>query len=81
MLKYNNLYWREDSSNAKTDYLRNKLRLEVLPEYKKASKDLLESLQTTQEHLKGAQALIDDYMLLISNSTVSQDNAGYRIGY
>ena len=77
--KQNNLYWREDSSNKKTDYLRNKLRLEVLPEYKKASKDLLKSFQTTRKHLQDAQLLIDDYMMLIYNIAVTQDSEGYHI--
>jgi tRNA(Ile)-lysidine synthase len=77
--KRNNLYWREDSSNKKTDYLRNKLRLEVLPEYKKASSDLLKSFQTTRKHLQDAQLLIDDYMMLIYNIAVTQDSEGYHI--
>lgn len=31
----NNLEWREDVSNQKTDYLRNKVRLQLLPEIEK----------------------------------------------
>ena len=31
----NKIQWREDSSNAKTDYLRNALRHEVIPQWKK----------------------------------------------
>lgn len=74
-----NLYWREDSSNAKADYLRNKLRLEVLPSYKASSKGLLESFQKTQKHLQDSQGLIQDYLALIQALVVSEVVEGYHL--
>lgn len=77
--KKENLYWREDSSNAKTDYLRNKLRLEVIPKFKAVSKKPLQNFQKTQQHLIGSQNLIDDYMALVYNIAVSENFDGYSI--
>lgn len=75
----NNLHWREDSSNASTDYLRNQLRLEVIPKYKKANEGLLQNFQKTQRHLQSSAALIDDYMALVFQLVVREALEGYRI--
>lgn len=77
--KKNGLHWREDSSNATTDYLRNKLRLEVIPKYKEANESLLQSFQKTQRHLRSSAALIDDYMALVYNLVITEVVEGYRI--
>jgi len=64
--KKEKLYWREDSSNRKTDYLRNKIRLEVLPNYKNIGDTVVKSFQKTQDNLLASQSLVEDYMALIS---------------
>jgi tRNA(Ile)-lysidine synthase len=73
------LYWREDSSNLKADYLRNALRLEVLPHYKKSTDGLVGNFQKTQKHLKDSQNLIEDYMALVYNLAVTKFSEGYKI--
>ncbi len=75
--KKKNLYWREDSSNAKNDYLRNSLRHNVIPPYKKAAKNILDNFKNTQSHLKDSQALVNDYMVLIKRLVVSEVPEGY----
>lgn len=75
----NQLFWREDSSNATTNYLRNQLRHEVIPPYKKATKGLLKSVQKTQSYLLASQALVQDYMALIYNLVVSEGVDGLEI--
>ncbi|MAZ72091.1 MAG: tRNA lysidine(34) synthetase TilS [Flavobacteriaceae bacterium] len=77
--KENNLYWREDSSNTKTDYLRNQLRLEVLPGFKKVTDKPLQNFRKTQEHLQASQALVEDYMALVYNLVISEIEEGYSI--
>jgi len=77
--KSQNLYWREDSSNAKTDYLRNKLRIDVLPKFKDVSEKTLQNFKKTQEHLQESQALVEDYMALIYNLVVTEIENGYSI--
>jgi tRNA(Ile)-lysidine synthase len=77
--KENNLYWREDSSNSEVDYLRNKLRIETIPKYKKAAPGLLQSFQKSRKHLENSQDLVDDYMVLVSNLVISEFSDGYQI--
>ncbi len=79
ILKYakeNTINWREDSSNVKTDYLRNKLRLEVIPKYKEATEGFLQNFQSTQNHLQESQLLVNDYMQLIKTLVVYQTKEG-----
>lgn len=50
--KQNKISWREDSSNQKTDYKRNKLRHDILPHLYSFSPDSKKSLITSFERLK-----------------------------
>jgi tRNA(Ile)-lysidine synthase len=82
ILKYatdSELYWREDSSNAKTDYLRNKLRHEVIPPYKEAVNNAMQTFAKSQENLKGSLHLIEDYMALVYKLVVTEFTDGYSI--
>lgn len=82
ILKYaeeNNLKWREDSSNKKPDYLRNKLRLEVLPQFKETNETLLKNFQSTQKYLGSSQNLIEDYMALVYKLVISETKNSYKI--
>ena len=78
-IEENNLKWREDSSNKKTDYLRNKLRLEVLPQFKETNEALLKNFQKTQKNLQSSRNLIDDYMALVYKLVVSKSTDCYKI--
>ena len=77
--KENKLQWREDSSNASTDYLRNKLRHEVIPNYKNATEGVLQNVRKTQKFLKDSQNLIEDYMALVYKLTVTENFDGYAL--
>ena len=77
--KDNKISWREDSSNKKSDYLRNKVRLEVLPEYKKLTDSVLSSFQQTQYHLQDSQLLVNDYMMLIQALVVTKTKEGVQL--
>jgi tRNA(Ile)-lysidine synthase len=77
--KDNAFFWREDSSNAKADYVRNKLRLEVIPAYKEVVEDLLQSFKKTTKNLTSSQNLVDDYMALVFNLSVNEIKEGYSI--
>ncbi|MBY0435190.1 MAG: tRNA lysidine(34) synthetase TilS, partial [Cyclobacteriaceae bacterium] len=50
----NNVSWREDSSNASSDYQRNFIRHEVVPKLKQINPSLEETFSTSLEKLKGA---------------------------
>lgn len=75
----NNIHWREDSSNSKLEYLRNRLRMEVIPNYKEVSRQLLRNFKKTRRHLEGSERLIDDYLALIHKLVVTETGDGYRI--
>lgn len=52
--------WREDSSNAKTDYDRNLLRSEVLPVLEKLNPSLAETFKNTSERLQLSTEFIQE---------------------
>jgi tRNA(Ile)-lysidine synthase len=66
--------WREDSSNASKKYLRNKLRLEVIPKLKEINPQLLQNFNKTVEHLLDSKAIIDDRIDAISNQIIKDIN-------
>lgn len=56
--KQNNLTHREDSSNASDKYLRNNLRLNIIPELKKINPSLEHSLYATAQQLGQAEEIL-----------------------
>ncbi|MAP80883.1 MAG: tRNA lysidine(34) synthetase TilS [Aequorivita sp.] len=75
----NSLNWREDSSNKKADYLRNKLRLAVLPQFKTVNPAVLQNFKTTQSNIRASQLLIDDYIAIVYNRVVTEAENAYKI--
>lgn len=74
--KKEGLFWIEDSSNLSKDYLRNKIRLEVVPAYKESQSKLLQNFQKTQYFLKQSQVLVEDYIALVSRLIVTPTDNG-----
>jgi len=72
--KTENLKWREDASNTSNKYLRNKLRLEVIPKLKETNPQLLQNFNKTLEHLKDSKDIIDDNIDVISNEVIQNIN-------
>ncbi len=54
------LKWKEDSSNLSDKYLRNKLRLDVIPLLKDINPQFLENFKKTQEYLFDSRLIIED---------------------
>ena len=77
--KEKNSPWREDSSNQTSDYLRNKLRIEVIPRLKEVDHNLLNGFHQTQKYLNDSMALVNDYMALIKNLVVTDTEDGFEI--
>jgi tRNA(Ile)-lysidine synthase len=77
--KKEGLFWREDSSNSTRDYLRNKLRLDVIPAFKGVNKTVLQNFKQTQQHLKKSQALLEDYITLVTKLVVSHKDTSFEI--
>lgn len=55
-----NLKWCEDSSNASTKYLRNKLRHNVIPALKETNPQFLHNFLTTQKYLSGINEILQE---------------------
>ncbi len=55
----NNLEWREDSSNASTKYVRNKIRHDIVPLLKELHPTFIENFQATQQHLQESKLIIN----------------------
>ena len=73
--KRENLKWREDKSNASTKYLRNKLRLEVIPKLKETNPQLLQNFQKTQKHLQDTKQIVNDRLNTIEKKIVSVEKS------
>ena len=58
--KTNNITWRDDSSNATTKYVRNKLRHQVVPLLKEINPSLLQSFQNTLSNLSDTTDIVED---------------------
>ena len=64
------IQWREDSSNASTKYLRNKLRHDIIPILKEINPQLLHNFQTTISNLQDSQDLVEDAVLKVQKKVV-----------
>lgn len=56
------LKWIEDSSNAETKYLRNKIRHEVIPGLKDLNPTLVKNFNKTVEYLQGSSSMLEDHI-------------------
>ena len=69
--KTKKLKFREDSSNLSSKYLRNKLRLEVIPQLKQSNPKFLQNFAKTQSYLRDSKDIIDDKIDDISNEIMN----------
>lgn len=70
------LEWREDSSNASTKYLRNKIRHDIVPVLKELHPTFTENFQATQEHLRESKIIIDESINLLRDKIVQEVSDG-----
>lgn len=63
--QHNGVQWREDSSNASTKYLRNKIRHDLVPVLREINPEFLVSFQKTQSYLQEAQQMVEDASILV----------------
>lgn len=73
MLAEFKLDYREDSSNQSTYYLRNKLRLEIIPALKKIQPDLENQLQHLIKEVRNTESVLADYLTEIKKQIQVQD--------
>jgi tRNA(Ile)-lysidine synthase len=77
--KENHIKWRDDSSNASTKYLRNKLRHDVIPILKEINPGLLQSFENTISNLKETQDIVEESINDFLERTIDISNADYAM--
>ena len=73
------LEWRDDSSNAETKYLRNKIRLELVPPLKELHPAFLENFLKTQSYLAGSSSLLNRYREMLQKQLFIRKEGAVRI--
>ncbi|NNK81489.1 MAG: tRNA lysidine(34) synthetase TilS, partial [Flavobacteriaceae bacterium] len=66
-----NISWREDASNLKTKYLRNKLRHEVIPILKGINPQILQNFQKSISYLQESQIIVNDRIDEVSDTILN----------
>lgn len=73
--KQQKLTWRDDSSNATTKYLRNKLRHDVIPMLKDMNPQLLQNFQTTLGNLNDTADIVKESLkAVLKRAIISSEN-------
>ncbi len=65
--KENRIEYREDLSNKKSDYLRNKIRNEIVPKLMETNEHFLENFRKSSSYLNQARGFIQQQILDIEN--------------
>ncbi len=66
----NDLRWREDSSNASTKYLRNKLRHDVIPMLKDINPQLLQGFDKTLNNLQETSNIVRESIDVVTKRAI-----------
>lgn len=72
----NKIEWREDSSNKSSDYVRNKIRNEIIPVFKQINPDFLNAFRKTKDFLNDANYIIKEHTKKIKIKNLTQDKKG-----
>jgi tRNA(Ile)-lysidine synthase len=71
--------WREDSSNASTKYLRNKLRHDVIPVLKDINPNILQNLNTTISNLNDTKSIVAESLKAVLKRAVISKTEGETV--
>lgn len=77
--KENSINWRHDKTNDTDDYLRNKIRHQVVPALAEGNPQLLQVVQKTQANLKQTEDLLEDYTAILFSKLVQNIKGEYYI--
>lgn len=75
ILKYakkNKIIWREDSSNLSDQYLRNKIRLKIIPELKNINPSILSSFQNHISQMSEVESLYREYIIKLKEELLEK---------
>jgi len=71
--------WREDASNQKDKYFRNRIRNTVIPILENENPNLLASFQETLTHLQQTNNLLEDYTALLYKELITLKENYYSL--
>lgn len=71
--------WREDASNQKNDYFRNRIRNRVIPMLEDENLNLLTSFQQTLTHLQQSYDLLEDYTAILYAKLITKKQDFYSL--
>jgi len=71
--------WREDTSNASTKYVRNKIRHKIIPVLKEINPSVLTTFANSINHLKEVEEIVHDKIADIAKASVSKENENLKI--
>ncbi len=71
--------WREDASNQTSDYDRNFIRHQVIPQLRKLNPSLEDGFLTTKERLVGVKDLVSDQIAYLKSRWVEGNSTGTSI--
>ena len=74
---YNELQWCEDSTNASDKYMRNRLRLDVIPVLKELNPQMLQGFHKTLDYLQQSNSIVEDYTGAIFSKVAVSHKYGY----
>jgi tRNA(Ile)-lysidine synthase len=74
-----NLEWREDESNSDTKYLRNKIRLEIVPKLKELHPTFMDNFQTTLDYLKETREISKNELKRVKGELFKKDDNKWKI--
>ncbi len=69
-----NIDYREDLSNKKSDYLRNKIRLEIVPKLLETNNNFLENFKKSASYLNQTKDFVQKQILEIENRLTTFNN-------
>jgi tRNA(Ile)-lysidine synthase len=77
--KSNGVAWREDSSNASSKYLRNKIRHQIVPVLKELHPTFLQNFRSTQKYLGQTNDLVSQYIQTLQSELFEPQGEVFRI--
>jgi tRNA(Ile)-lysidine synthase len=75
----NNLLWREDSSNKKTDYTRNAIRKQLMPVLEQLFPNVLNNLASNTQRFSEVEALYNVTVSKLTKSLIEQRQQDFYI--
>lgn len=75
----NGIPYREDSTNAETEYKRNKLRNLVFPVFSEINPSFLDTLSREMAHFSQASRVLDDYYAIYGESLIHKTDDGLSV--